>query len=123
LKIAGDFELWARFMMKADLYVVPVPFGIYRVQGSNKAMVDRNGYRDECVKVLNRYSPIIPQDLERLNQRVTSKKLAGRRAESFAARESTGIDQGGLFQSCRATLYGGRTHLVFRSRIPVNTLT
>jgi hypothetical protein len=76
LKIAGDFELWARFMMKADLYVVPVPFGIYRVQGSNKAMVDRNGYRDECVKVLNRYSPIIPQDLERLNQRVTSKKLA-----------------------------------------------
>ena len=76
LKLAGDFELWARFMMCTDLYVVPVPFGIYRVQGVNKAMVDRLAYRDECVKVLQRYTPVIPQDLERLNQRVTSKKLA-----------------------------------------------
>ncbi|HCX14682.1 MAG TPA: glycosyltransferase [Rhodospirillaceae bacterium] len=76
LKLAADFELWARFMMRTDLYVVPVPFGIYRVQGNNKAMVNRLAYRDECVKVLQRYTPIIPQDLERLSQRVTSKKLA-----------------------------------------------
>ena len=76
LKLAGDFELWARFMMKADLYVVPVPFGIYRVQGANKAIVDRNAYRDECVTVLNRYTSIIPEDLNTLNNRVTAKKLA-----------------------------------------------
>jgi len=76
LGLAGDFELWARFMMRADLYVVPVPFGIYRVQGENKAMVERDAYRDECAKVLQRYTPIIPEDMDRLNQRVTAKKLA-----------------------------------------------
>ena len=62
--------------MRTDLYVVPVPLGIYRVQGANKAMVGRDAYRDECVKVLQRYTPVIPQDMNRLNHRVTAKKLA-----------------------------------------------
>jgi glycosyltransferase involved in cell wall biosynthesis len=76
LKLAGDFELWARFMMKTDLYVVPVPLGIYRIQGANKAMVGRDAYRDECVKVLQRYSTIIPTDVQKLGERVIAKKLA-----------------------------------------------
>jgi len=76
LKLAADFELWARFMMRTDLHVVPVPFGIYRVQGANKAMVGRDAYRDECVKVLQRYTSVIPQDMNTLNHRVTAKKLA-----------------------------------------------
>lgn len=75
LKLAADFELWARFIQKTDLYVVPVPFGIYRVQGANAAMVGREVYRDECVKVLKRYTPIIPEDALRLSERVTAKKL------------------------------------------------
>ncbi len=76
LKLAADFELWARFMMKTDLYIVPVPLGIYRIQSNNKAMVSRDLYRDECVKVLNRYSPVIPTDMQKLGERVVAKKLA-----------------------------------------------
>lgn len=75
LKLAADFELWARFIQRTDLYVVPVPLGIYRVQGSNKAMVGRDTYRDECVQVLKRHTPIIPEDLVRLAERVAGKKL------------------------------------------------
>ncbi|MEQ9449546.1 MAG: hypothetical protein RLN70_11690 [Rhodospirillaceae bacterium] len=53
-----------------------MPLGIYRVQGNNKAMVHDKAYRDECVQVLQRYTPIIPEDLVQLNNRVTAKKLA-----------------------------------------------
>jgi hypothetical protein len=75
LKLAGDFELWARFLKKTPLYVVPVPFGIYRVHGANKAIAQREAYRDECVAVLNRYTPIIPSDLKRLGDQVVAKHL------------------------------------------------
>ena len=75
LKLAGDFELWARFLKKTPLYVVPVPFGIYRFHGANKAIAQRDAYRDECVSVLNRYTPIVPSDLNRLNEQVVTKHL------------------------------------------------
>ncbi len=75
LKLAGDFELWARFIQKTDLYVVNVPFGIYRFHGANKAVAGREAYRDECVRVLNRYTPVVPENLERLGQRVVAKHL------------------------------------------------
>jgi glycosyltransferase involved in cell wall biosynthesis len=75
LKIAADFELWSRFIQKTDCYVVPVPLGIYRFHGANKAVAERDAYRDECVKVLNRYTPIIPENLEKLNERVIAKHL------------------------------------------------
>jgi glycosyltransferase involved in cell wall biosynthesis len=75
LKLACDFELWARFIQKTPLFVVNVPFGIYRFHGANKAVAGRDAYRDECVKVLQRYQPIIPQDVERLGKRVIAKSL------------------------------------------------
>ncbi len=75
LKLAGDFELWARFIQRTDLYVVPVPFGIYRFHGANAAIAQRDVYRDECVKVLQRYTPIIPEDMKRLSDRVIAKHL------------------------------------------------
>ena len=75
LKLASDFELWSRFFEKTDLYVVNVPLGIYRFHGANKAVAGRDAYRDECVKVLQRLQPIIPQDLERLGRRVIAKSL------------------------------------------------
>ncbi|MBT4739112.1 MAG: glycosyltransferase [Rhodospirillaceae bacterium] len=75
LSLACDFELWARFIEKADCHVVPVPLGIYRFQGDNKAVVSRDEYRDECVKVLQRYTPIIPEDADRLGERVFAKHL------------------------------------------------
>lgn len=75
LKLACDFELWARFIQKTDLYTVNVPFGIYRFHGANKAVAHRDAYRDECVKVLQRYTPIVPEDVERLGKRVIAKHL------------------------------------------------
>lgn len=75
LELACDFELWARFIQKTPLYSVPVPLGIYRTQGENKAMVHRDQYRDECVKVLSRHTPLIPEDIDRLTHRVIGKKL------------------------------------------------
>lgn len=75
LKLAADFELWARFIQKTPLYVVNVPFGIYRFHGANKAVTSRDAYRDECLKVLQRYTPIVPENLEKLGQRVIAKHL------------------------------------------------
>ena len=75
LELACDFELWSRFILKTPLYVVPVPLSIYRSQGKNKAIVSRDLYRDECVKVLNRYTPTIPDNMDRLTHRVVGKKL------------------------------------------------
>ena len=75
LDLACDFELWARFIQKTPLYTVPVPLGIYRTQGQNKAIVHRDRYRDECVSVLNRYNPIVPENMDRLMHRVIGKKL------------------------------------------------
>ncbi len=74
--LACDFELWARFIEKTDCYIAPVPLGIYRYQGDNKAVVQRDAYRDECVAVLQRYTPIIPEDANRLGERVFAKHLS-----------------------------------------------
>lgn len=76
LSLACDFELWARFIEKTDCYVIPTPLGIYRFQGANKAIVSRDAYRDECVKVLQRYTPVIPEDTNRLGERVFAKHLS-----------------------------------------------
>ena len=72
---ACDFELWARFIERTDCHVLPVPLGIYRFQGENKAVVSRDAYRDECVSVVQRYTPIIPEDTNRLGERVFAKHL------------------------------------------------
>lgn len=75
LKLAADFELWARFMLCAELYMVPTPLGIYRVQGENKAMAAAEAYRDECVKVLERHRGVVEEDPELLSERVIYKKM------------------------------------------------
>lgn len=75
LSLACDFDLWARFIEQTDCYIVPVALGIYRFQGDNKAVISRDAYRDECIKVLQRYTPIIPEDANRLSERVFAKHL------------------------------------------------
>jgi glycosyltransferase involved in cell wall biosynthesis len=75
LKLAADFELWSRFIQKTDCHVVNVPLGIYRFHGANKAVTGRDAYRDECLKVLNRHTPVVPENIEKLSQRVIGKHL------------------------------------------------
>ena len=61
LELACDFELWSRFLQHAELYTVPTPLSIYRAHGDNKAIAGREEYRDECVKVLTRFTPNFPE--------------------------------------------------------------
>jgi hypothetical protein len=56
-----------------DQRLALVPFWIYRYHGANAAIAQRDVYRDECVKVLQRYTPIIPEDMKCLSNRVIAK--------------------------------------------------
>jgi len=55
LKVAGDFELWARFFEHADLYALAVPLACFRFQGTSLSFEQADLYRQECEAVLERY--------------------------------------------------------------------
>ena len=64
LRVAGDFELWARFFAHAELYAVGVPLGCFRFQKQSFTPAEAADYLAECLSVLrrNRYRP--PSRLE-----------------------------------------------------------
>ena len=76
LRMAGDFELWARFFKHAELYAVGVPLGCFRFQKQSFASGATADYLDECRTVLRRYGYRPPSRLE----------LAGRRAARLLPR-------------------------------------
>ncbi len=55
LKLAGDFELWARFYQHAELYGVDTPLAGFRVHGSQKTANQLHDYLQEGIQVLNKY--------------------------------------------------------------------
>jgi len=56
LRLAADFELWARFHKSgAKLYSVPVPLASFRRHGNQKSQVDFAAYIEEAREVLLRY--------------------------------------------------------------------
>jgi GT2 family glycosyltransferase len=70
LRMAGDFELWARFFRHAELYAVGVPLGCFRFQKqsfTSSAMAD---YLNECRTVLRRYGYRNPTAVETTVRRV-----------------------------------------------------
>jgi len=70
LRMAGDFELWARFFQHAELFAVGVPLGCFRFQKqsfTSSAMAD---YLEECRSVLRRYSYRAPSGLETAARRI-----------------------------------------------------
>lgn len=69
LRLAGDFELWARFFSSADLYSVAVPLGCFRFQESSLSYQQGDLYRRECEKVLGRYGAKPPGRAEVLLRR------------------------------------------------------
>ena len=44
LKLAADFELWARFFRASELYGIATPLGGFRVHGGQKTARDRQKY-------------------------------------------------------------------------------
>lgn len=55
LRIAGDFELWARFFEHADLYGVMTPLGGFRVHGDQLSTQHLEKYVKICSDILARH--------------------------------------------------------------------
>jgi len=55
LRLAGDFELWARFFQHAELYGVGTPLGGFRMHSAQKTARHLDEYIEEARQVLLRY--------------------------------------------------------------------
>jgi glycosyltransferase involved in cell wall biosynthesis len=55
LRLAGDFELWARFFEHAPLHGVATPLGGARFHAGQRSKLAWNEYQAECESVLTRY--------------------------------------------------------------------
>lgn len=55
LRLAGDFELWARFFQYADLYGVAIPLGNFRMHRHQKTARLLDEYLHEAKAVLKRH--------------------------------------------------------------------
>jgi hypothetical protein len=94
MKLAADFELWARFHRSgARLYCVPVPLACFRIHGDQLSR-DSRGYTEEAQVVLRRYGGkpatvsgvpfvrralvrILPRSFQHLAVRVVAGLLSG----------------------------------------------
>ena len=70
LRMAADFELWARFFRHADLYAVGVPLGCFRFQKESFTSSRMDSYLEECRTVLTRYPYRPPAGIERTARRI-----------------------------------------------------
>ena len=55
LRVAGDFELWARFFEHADLYGVTTPIGGFRIHGEQFTQKQIDRINEVCLETLNRH--------------------------------------------------------------------
>ena len=55
LKLAGDFDLWAKFFRHADLYTVSAPLGGFRAHGDQKTAHHMQAYLEEAEVSLRRH--------------------------------------------------------------------
>lgn len=78
LRMAGDFELWARFFQHAELYAVAVPLGCFRFQKKSFTANEMDAYLGECRAVLKRHSRRAPSRIESAARRIA--RLLPRRA-------------------------------------------
>lgn len=77
LKLAGDFELWARFCQHDDLYAVSVPLGGFRNHQSQKTATRMKEYYGEAEQVLRTFGYHPPHILNFLPNRML-RKIPGR---------------------------------------------
>jgi glycosyltransferase involved in cell wall biosynthesis len=64
LRVAGDFELWARFFQLAELHTVQVPLGCFRFQSASFTSNEMDTYLEVCRSVLRRYPYQPPSKIE-----------------------------------------------------------
>jgi glycosyltransferase involved in cell wall biosynthesis len=70
LRIAGDFELWARFFRHAELYTVSVPLGCFRFQAGSFTSNEMDSYLEVCRGILRQYRHAQPSAIENLVRRI-----------------------------------------------------
>ena len=75
LRLAADFELWARFFESADLYAVSVPLGGFRIHGDQKTGQDLDGYRAQAAAVLDHYGRPRAVGIRRHARRLASRAV------------------------------------------------
>ena len=84
LRLAADFELWARFFQHAELYSVQTPLGGFRLHGDQRSVNRLDDYLEEADQVLQRFGASVsgkpPASAglaqyipERLNRRVSGQ--------------------------------------------------
>ncbi len=61
LRLAGDFDLWARFAQHAELYGVETPLGGFRYHGAQKTSLAYEAYLREAREVFLRYENKLPR--------------------------------------------------------------
>jgi glycosyltransferase involved in cell wall biosynthesis len=74
LRLAGDFELWSRFLDLTDLYVVESPMAVFRAHGGNLSMQRKDEYAGEAADVLRRHGWHEPAHVRGLDRRANRAK-------------------------------------------------
>jgi glycosyltransferase involved in cell wall biosynthesis len=69
-RLAGDFDLWARFFQHAELYGVETPLGGFRFHGEQKTGAGHGTYLDEAEAILREYGGVRPGPLGRAVRRL-----------------------------------------------------
>jgi glycosyltransferase involved in cell wall biosynthesis len=77
LRMAGDFELWARFFRHAELYAVGVPISCFRYQRDSFTSTRMPAYLEECRSVLARFPGRPPSALEAFTRRLVRRLPQG----------------------------------------------
>ena len=71
LNYAGDFELWSRFFVHAQLYGIDVPLGCFRRHGSQKTSIAFHRYLDEARHVFyDGGGKVFPRPLQKFRMRL-----------------------------------------------------
>ena len=87
IRIAGDFELWARFYQHADLYGVATPLAGFRIHGDQITGHQMEKYMTLCRDVLARHGGRPHGTLGSWIRRSRASRLIPRRVKRF-----TGLD-------------------------------
>ncbi len=62
-RLAGDFELWARFFQHTELYALDAPLSVFRLHGAQRSVEQAHGYHAEALQALKLHGGSLPGGL------------------------------------------------------------
>ena len=69
-RLAGDFELWARFFEHAELYALDAPLAVFRLHGAQRSVEQAQSYYDEARRALAQHGGALPGGLRDVLRRL-----------------------------------------------------